>query len=406
MKTSSISNNSICKFDSEPPAPTVLEAIGGNQLYPIPSVGVRPWVFTVEVNYPDMEDSHKIEVVIRAEGRNDLTLPVKWGDSVNGFVHFELTEAIIGPLIDSDVYINYSVTSGNVSISSQTLALTVQRILDKDLPVPHMPQAQGNVLDLREIRGPVRCTLGALPYAAVGMRVWFDIEGLDIDSKPILHHVIQGRALTAQEVAGGITEIIDRDFLHLFADYSGMTLIFYINYKGVNDKNLATEIRRDTYQIRQVQQLRLETENFDTVPVQLMSAGGSVRGNSITVELLPGSNGTAGIEGYMAVMPGMRVGRSIAMCRNIHSDVDQQKLLITFAEPLTRVKFAITWVHFYWRVELYDEQNNLVDDLTLTSWSNVWADFSADAGIKTMLVHVRDHSFLDFFSMWIKPQGG
>lgn len=58
------------------------------------------------------------------------------------------------------------------------------------------------------------------------MRMWFDLEGLDIDGQPIVHHVIQGRALTAKEVANGIDEIIDRDFLHLFADYSGITLIF------------------------------------------------------------------------------------------------------------------------------------------------------------------------------------
>lgn len=171
----------------------------------------------------------------------------------------------------------------------------------------------------------------------------------------------------------------------------------------MGDKNLATELRRDNFQIRQIQQLRLESENFDAVPSQLISIGSGVTVNKITVELLVGSNGTAAIEGYGHVSPGMRVGQSIAMCRHIHSDVDQQKLLITFAEPLTRLKFAITWVHFYLRCELFDEQQNLIDDLELTGWSNVWADFSSGAGIKTMVVHARDYSFLDFFSMWVKP---
>ncbi|MBF6028673.1 hypothetical protein ICY20_13095 [Pseudomonas sp. P115] len=401
--TSTLSNNSICRLDAEPPAPTVLEAIGGNQLYPIPSSGARPWVFTLEVKYPDMKDDHRIDVTLVGEGLEDFPLPEKWGDSAKGFVHFDLTEAIIGRYVDSDAYISYTVTSGPVSVASQTLALTVQRILDKDLPMPEMPQAVGHVLDLREIRGPIRCHLGALPYAAVGMRLWFDIEGLDVDANPIVYHVIQGRALTAQEVTEGITEVIDRDFLHLFDDYSGMTLIYYLSYKGAADKNVATELRRDTYQIRQIQQLRLETEDFDAAPSQCITIGSSVTVNKITVELLPGSHGTAAIEGFGSVHPGMRVGQCIAMCRGIHSDVDQQKFLITFAEPLTRLKFAITWVHFYLRCELFDEQQNMIDDLELTGWSNVWADFSSDAGIKTMVVHARDYSFLDFFSMWVKP---
>ncbi|WP_143170036.1 hypothetical protein [Pseudomonas fluorescens] len=401
--TSVISNNSICKFNSEPPAPTVLEAIGGVQLYPIPAVGVSPWRFTLEVKYPDMEDGHEITVTIAAEGLNDVVLPPLWGDSAKGYVHFFLTEDIIGPRIDSDVYITYTVTSGKISVTSLTLKLRIQRLLDKDLPLPFMPQAKENVLDLREIRGPVRVTMGVPPYAEEGMLIWVDIEGLDVDGKPILYHLIQGRSLTAEEAVSGITEIIDRDFLHLFQDYSGLTYVCYLNYKRKPDKNSATELRRYIYQIRQIEQLRLETEDFEAAPHQLITAGGQVTVNSLTIDLLPNSNGQAGIDGYQNILPGMRFGQSIALCRNIHSDVDQQQMKITFANPLTRLKFAITWVHFYLRCELYDEQGKLIDDLELTGWSNVWADFSSAAGIKTMVVHARDYSFLDFFSMWIKP---
>jgi hypothetical protein len=399
---SKLSTNSICKFDSEPPAPTVLEAIGGVQLYPIPAVGERPWNFTLEVKYPGMADAHEIVVTIAGEGLDDVTLPPRWGDSTTGYVHFPLTEDIIGPRIDSDVYITYTVISGNVSVVSLTLELTIQRILDKDLPLPLMPQAKENVLDLREIREHVLVNIDALPYAQVGMRIWLDIEGLDIDSKPILYHVIQGRPLTAQEVVSGITEVIDRDFLHLFQDYSGLTYICYMSYKGSPDKNLATELRRYTYQIRQIEQLRLETEDFEAAPVQLVTAGGQIICNSLTIDLLPNSNGEAGID-WFSSKPGMRFGNSIVLCKDIHSNIDQQQMLITFANPLTRLKFAITWVHFYLRCELFDEQDNLIDDLELTGWSNVWADFSSATGIKSMRVHARDYSFLDFFSMWVRP---
>ncbi|MDP0947714.1 hypothetical protein, partial [Klebsiella pneumoniae] len=74
---------------------------------------------------------------------------------------------------------------------------------------------------------------------------------------------------------------------------------------------------------------------------------------------------------FAYALPGMRVGNSIAVCKNIHSNIDQQQLLITFDESLTRLKFAITWVHFYLRAELFDDQGNLIDDLALTQWSNV-----------------------------------
>ncbi|WP_164692205.1 hypothetical protein [Pseudomonas lactis] len=400
--TSVISNNSICQFNSEPPAPTVLEAIGGVQLYPIPAVGVRPWKFTLEVKYPDMEDGHEITVTIAAEGLEDVVLPPQWGDRAKGYVHFFLTEDIIGPRIASDVYITYTVTSGKVSVTSVTLKLRIQRLLDKDLPLPFMPQAKENVLDLREIRGPVLATLGAPSYAAKGMYLYVDLEGLDDDAKPILYHLIQGRPLTAEEAVSGITEVVDRDFLHLFQDYSGLTYVCYLNYKSKPDKNSAIELRRYTYQIRQIEKLRLETEDFEAAPHQLITAGGQITVNSLTIDLLPNSNGYAGIDWFHS-LPGMRFGQSIVLCRNIHSDVDQQRMLITFANPLTRLKFAITWVHFYLRCELYDEQGKLIDDLELTGWSNVWADFSSAAGIKTMVVHARDYSFLDFFSMWVKP---
>lgn len=403
MSTSKgLSSNSICSFIDEPPAPTVRQAMNGNLLYPFLSTA-KPWVYELEVKYPEIDNDHLIDVKIIGEGFEDILQEPKSGDKVNGFVVFELTEAMIALFIDGDAYITYWVTSGSVSVQSITLVLTVQRIKDADQPIPAMPQAQGKVLDLREIRELIRCTLGAIPFASTNMRVWFDLEGLDSSSQPITHHVLQGEKLDENQVINGLDVTIDRDFLHLFQDYSGLTLIIYVNYKGINDKNLAIELCRDTYQIRQIQQARYEEQDFENEQVSLISAGGSVTVNHMKIDLLSGSNGVAGIDIYSHTLPGMRVGKSIALCKNIHSNIDQQQILITFDDSLTRLRFAITWVHFYLRVELFDVQGNLIDDLTLTQWSNVWADFSSAAGIKKMKLYCRDYSFLDFFYMWIKP---
>ena len=397
-----LSSNSICGFIDEPPAPTVAQAMNGNLLYPILSAA-KPWIYELRVKYPEIDDDHIIEVTIAGEGVEDILLDPKHGDKANGFVVFELTEAMIALFIDGDAYITYWVTSGSVSVQSITLVLTVQRIKDADQPIPAMPQAQGKVLDLREIRELIRCTVDAIPFASTNMRVWLYLEGVDGSSQPITHHVLQGEKLEKNQVINGLDVTIDRDFLHLFLDYAGLTLVILVSYKGINDKNLATELRRDTYQIRQIQQARYEEQDFEMEPVSLISAGGSITVNHMKIDLLSGSNGVAGIDTYMAMLPGMRVGKSIAVCKNIHSNVDQQQILITFNDSLTRLRFAITWVHFYLRAELFDDQGNLIDDLTLTQWSNVWADFSSAAGIKTMKLYCRDYSFLDFFHMWVKP---
>lgn len=403
MNTSKgLSSNSICSFIAEPPAPTVRQAMNGNLLYPILSTA-KPWIYELEVKYPEIDNDHLIEVKIVGEGFEDILLEPKPGDKANGFVVFELTEAIIALFIDGDGYITYWVTSGSVSVQSITLVLTVQRIKDSDQPIPAMPQAKDKVLDLREIRELIRCTLGAIPFASTNMRVWFDLQGLDGSSTPITHHLLQGEKLDGNQVTKGLDLTVDRDFLHLFQDYAGLTLVIYVSYKGLNDKNLATELSRDTYQIRQILQARFEEQDFETEPLSLISAGGSITVNHMKIDLLSGSNGVAGIDTFAYALPGMRVGKSIAVCKNIHSNIDQQQLLITFDESLTRLKFAITWVHFYLRAELFDDQGNLIDDLTLTQWSNVWADFSSAAGIKTMKLYCRDYSFLDFFHMWIKP---
>lgn len=399
-----LSNNAICKFISEPPAPKGVEAMNGAVLYPI-LTGPRPWIFHLEVKYPEMDDSHEINVTIRAKDMEDVHLGPKFGDSNQRFILFELTEEIISALIDGDALISYSVRSDSVTVGSQTLILTVQRIQDKDQPVPVLPQAKGGVLDLREIRQLIRCTLSDIPYASTSMRIWFDLEGIDIDGNPLLYYVLQGRTLTQQEVDQGIDETIDRDFLHLFLDYAAITLIFHVSYKGVDDKNVATELRRDTYQIRQIQQVRLVSENFDALPISLITAGQSTKANTLELELLQGSNGRSGIDTYFWPTPGMQEGNSIVLCKDIHSAQRQQSLKVTFEKPLTRLKFAIVWVQFNLQCELYDESGNLIDDLKLEAEgarTDIWADFSASSGIKTMTVHASDYSFLDFFSMWVK----
>ena len=401
-QSKSLSNNSICAFIDQPPAPAVVEAMNGSLLYPILPTP-KPWIYHIKVEYPEIDDAHIINVVMQCEGVDDIHLGPKQGDSANGFVLFEVTEEAMARFIDDDSYITYTVTSGPVSVNSTTLVLTVQRIKEVDLPEPYMPQAIGKVLDLREIRQLIRCTLGVLPFASKNMRIWVYLEGLDVNSVPIIHHVKQGEKLDEKEVQGGLDETLDRDYLHLFLDYSAFTIVIFVSYKGINDINRATELRRDTYQVRQIQQARFEEQDFELEQVSLITAGGSIKAKYMTIDLLNGSNGAAGIDTFGSIRPGMRVGKSIALCKDIHSNVDQQQLLITFDAPLTRVKFAITWVHFYLRAELFDEQGGQVDDLTLTQWSNVWADFSSAAGVKTMKLYCRDYSFLDFFHMWVKP---
>lgn len=402
----SFSSNSIFNLLSQPLAPKLPAANSGNVLYPVLSTP-RPYNYKLEVGYPEMANDQFIEPEIWVGG---LAAPIpiagKFGDATTKKVEFDIPEALMSWCIDQDVIINYRVTSGGVSAKSDDLNLTVQRMLDRDVPEPSLPQADAQKnLDLREIRGTVTFTQPIFAFARPGMYVWCYMEGLDLSGNVFYHQLIQGRLLLAKEITDGyIGTVIDRDELARCQDYSAITLITWISFQAINDWSHATELKRSTYRIRQIDALSVLDEDFETAPLQLIGQSQSFSLPTMTVSLPSGTPHLAGIDTYAQSIPYMRAGRSLAICRNVHGSVPPQQVVITLPQSVVRIKFAITWVQIACVINLYDQANNLIDSLTLSSADfQLWADFSASAGITRMEINASDYCFIDFVRMWIKP---
>ena len=399
------SNNSIFRLPSPPAAPSVPDANSGNVLYPILDTPA-PYSYALEVRYDGMEEDQFIEPQLFVQGvAHPILIDGKFGDAAAGVVEFFITEEQMSWCIDKDVVINYKVTNGTVSVVSDDLNLTVQRMLDKDIPMPNLPQADAqNNLDLREIRGPVIFNQPMFTFARPEMIVWCYMEGLDINGDTFIYQLIQGRILTAEEIAGGnILAVIDRDELARCQDYSAITLITWIDFQANNDWNGATELKRSTYRIRQIDSELVIDEAFEGVPLQLISQNETLSLPTMTVSLQAGTPHQAGIERFPTVEPGMRSGQSLAICRGVHGSVPAQEVNIELTDKVVRIKFAITWVQLSFVVDLYDDAGNRLDSLTLGSGDlKVWADFSANSGIKLLKIRAEDYCFIDNVRMWIK----
>lgn len=400
------SDNSIFRLPSRPAAPSVPDANSGNVLYPILDTPA-PYSYALEVRYDGMADDQFIEPQLLVQGvEHPILLEGKYGDAAAGVVVFFITAEQMSWCIDNDLICNYTVTSETVWVVSDDLNLTVQRLLDGDVPMPILPQADyQNNLDLREIRGPVIFRQPIFEFARPGMFVWCYMEGLDINSNLFTTQLIQGRVLTAEEITDGyISTVIDRDELARCQDYSAITLITWVSFQSVNDWNDATELKRSTYRIRQIDALSVLTEDFENAPLQLIAENESFTLPTMEVSLAAGSPHKAGITTYGWSIPDMRSGRSLAMCVNIQHSVPPQKVVIKLPNSVVRIKFAVTWVQIDCLINLYDNADNLIDCLTLgNSNFQLWADFSASVGISRIEVSASDHCFIDYVWMWIKP---
>lgn len=394
------------------PAPKVLEADTFHVLYPIPVQGERPYTFTLRVEYPGMTSEQWIEPQLVIKGVSASTpIPGKQGDSVNGFVDFILTESIVSLMINSEAWISYIVSEGAVSVpSQQMLELTVQRMLDTDLPFPEILDAEGTVLDLKKVSGPVKCKIPPMAYLRAGHVFWMRVEGQDEDLNPIYYYVAESRVVTQVEEEEGITLFIDRDWLSLCRDFSAITLIPEVNYQGNKDHNQAAELRRQTWQLLQLSYHDEINEDFETLPVGFIQAGQSIATDLITCNFLSGAGRLGGMT--FGGLPGMREGKCLVLCYLESPVTPEQHVRIELKQAVVRLKFSFTSLYRGSTIVFFNSAGDVEDTVVLPHGkppeeaygNHFWVDVTAKitGQISAFEFTVSDYSFIDNLDMWIK----
>ncbi len=407
----SFTKGHIVKVSGELPMPILREANTYHVLYPIPDVGVRPYMHTLRVAYPNMAQDQWIEPQILVKGLNiAIPIPGKPGDSQAGFVDFSLDEPTVGFIVGSQAWVNYLVSEGGASVSSQVLELTVQSLESKDLLAPEIFGANGQTLDLNKISGKVKCRIPSMPYLSTNKVLWVRVEGQDENLHPITHYPLQSHEVTPEEAEQGIDFEIDREWLSGCKDYTAITVIPECNYQGAIDHNSAVELRRETWQLRQLAFSEQREIEFESLGAEFIEEKQEIVSREIVLRFLSGV-GKAGVASFGPV-PGMRDGKSIVFCYLSSYINPPQHLRIELKQPVVRIRFAFTSLFRGANIVFFNPGGGVEASVDLphglpheeSTGNNYWVDVTATSSesISAFEVNVSDYSFIDKLMTWIK----
>ncbi|WP_145129607.1 hypothetical protein [Pseudomonas sp. URMO17WK12:I11] len=146
-------------------------------------------------------------------------------------------------------------------------------------------------------------------------------------------------------------------------------------------------------------------EDFNDLQPRRIKPGEQMRLNSMTVTLLPGSEGQAGIRKHDSDEDlRMREGEALALSMG---DDYPQRLRIDFPGEYTSVSFAWTWLQKNATVDFIDRHGNVVQQKQIDSSEGYdqWVHFrgieaeTTDTAIARVELTYSDWSYLDFFRL-------
>lgn len=91
---------------------------------------------------------------------------------------------------------------------------------------PLVHQASGGVLDFRIVTGDIIVVVKKWTFMAAGQKAWLDIRGKLKNGTSHTIRVMAGKAITANDVANGLSRTVSRTALEKFPDYAQLTIIF------------------------------------------------------------------------------------------------------------------------------------------------------------------------------------
>lgn len=174
-----------------------------------------------------------------------------------------------------------------------------------------VPEANGDVLDLRTFSGDTTVILKKWSFMEVGEKGWLEVKGVLKDGSPHTVHLMTGEPITADEVENGLSRVLAREALQKFSDGSELIIVFRTSVNACAEEGpviafpeLRLHLKLYCYQ---------DLTNFDDRTLGLWIPGtGVVDPEDITFEHLDiGPDGNPGV----------------AMCNNTHTNYSNGTIL-------------------------------------------------------------------------------
>ncbi|WP_397458053.1 hypothetical protein AB3464_22755 [Pseudomonas asplenii] len=380
--------------------PEVLETTEprGNQLNPIHA----ETAVTVRVRYDGMSNTDNIQVYWKGvAGIGSPVVAPKPGNAAQGYVDFTLSGATaVGPNIGKTVEVSYEVIHAGATLPSDELNLSVLEIPQANLPRPKFyadnVEVTGDTLDVTKA---IKVRVLSWPFIAAGQKVWLRLEGRKTSGAEHNLPLWEATTVSATWVSTGYAEIsVPASYLNELGDRSSLSATFKATFDHSSIEANATTFPLRTYTV-----YNLDYETFETVPLQLITAGQSIEAPTMIITLLPGSQAETGIVEVETPIPDMAIGHALALC---YKNAGVQRLRLMFKREYLRVRFSFTYINSSnTKIFFYNKQGILLMEYEYPGGSakHYWVDFSAISGERIAYMEAyapADYTYLDFFTMW------
>lgn len=337
------------------PAPTVAKAPNG-VLNPMDALTGA----TVTVKYDDMMPTDQIALIW-----NGSNVVVPWQEvGSQDRVDFKIPVDVLADVLDESFDLAYQVIRGSKVSTSQILPFTLLAIPPASLPTPVVPEADktASVLDLNDFTGDAHVTVAPWPLIALGQTVWLTVTGPG--GVPTIN-LLEGEAIKAPEVTGGLNIAIRRTDLETFANESEIQVICRVGFSGTStiEGTLTLPILALRIEVIQVPLL----ENFDLLPENLIYRDGEIETPSMFIKFISGG-GQAGIMtqevlGGFPPVPGKIEGMVLHL--NTNQTGGHQTLELTFKNIYSQVSLWCTWNDNDTIFRAFDSNGNTLSQQTL-----------------------------------------
>ena len=357
---------------------------------------------TVRVQYDRISTRHTISVCWKRPDGTCLPLSSKPGNTVPGYVDFDIPREAVIHGINKTVPINYTVvTDTGRTFPSPTLNLKITK--PTRLPTPVVEQAtpratQYGVLDLTSFLDDALITVEKWWFALPGQFVWLKCTGTKKEGGSHTFYVAKGIPLTQAEASNGLSLKMSRSELELLKNESPLT-VTCIAARDANEHG-ADAVIFPVLNLVFKRRLVCQVERFEDLPLGTFAAGGSIQTSLMKITFQSGS-GVAGIVTYGN--DSYYSGKHFVVCQNSDHQIPPQLHRFDFSRELESVRFSWAWKQRPATVTFYDRAGNVVQEQVYPDdWrGGFWVELITSPGtaVAWMTILVQDYSFIDNFSM-------
>lgn len=221
----------VANLGEEPvfPAPTVVQANSNNVLNPMDATaGAR-----VEVRYDTMLGTDTITLTwVGGTGAGTPIIASQPGNASSKMVAFTVPASAVGACVGRGVTVGYQVRTAAGTTPSTTLPLTVSVIAAGELPLPRLPVAAGDILNLDTLTADPFIEIAPWPFIAAGQRLWLELRGR-VNGQPVTRRLINGTEVTLAQVTVGIFHVTPRNLLTDLDSGSDLTIHLSVNFDSL-----------------------------------------------------------------------------------------------------------------------------------------------------------------------------